>query len=169
MEQRGLMALGHILTTQCVREQPCIKAERLPALTFIGQLGFQGFWQLGLLRMICVTLVALWIRSEKAIVQSIRQKCMSKYISEQNGNSVASVLHSPSRIEQNTMYSFLLRPFAVAKDHWLMAYIRRQDTDFISTTHWELFITIQCIEKKHFLLPPFDGQWKVSLHSKLLK
>ena len=46
------------------------------------------------------------IRSEKAIVQSIRQKCMSKYISEQTGNSV-SVLHLPSRVKQ---YHILIPP-----------------------------------------------------------
>lgn len=101
------------------------------------------------------------IRSEKAIVQSIRQKCVSKYISEQTGNSVVSVLHSPSRVEQNTTFSFPMRPFPAAKDHWLMVCIRRQDIDFISTTHSELCITIQCIEKKEFLLPPFDGQWTI--------
>lgn len=43
MEQRDLMALGHVLTTQRVWEWLCIKTERLPALIFIGQLGFQGF------------------------------------------------------------------------------------------------------------------------------
>lgn len=109
------------------------------------------------------------IRSEKATVQSITQKCMSKYISEQTGNSVVSVLHSPSRVEQNTTFSFLLRPFPAAKDHWLMVCIRSQDIVFISTIHSELCITIQCTEKKHFLLPPFDGQWTLSLHSKLPK
>lgn len=39
------------------------------ALTATGQQGFQGFWQQGLFRMICMMLVALWIRSEKATVR----------------------------------------------------------------------------------------------------
>lgn len=106
------------------------------------------------------------IRSEKAIVPSISQKCMSKYISDQTGNNVTPILYSPSRVEENTTFSFLLRPFPAAKDHWLMVCRRREDIDFISSTHSELCITIQCIKKKHFLLQPFDGQWTISLHSK---
>ena len=119
MAQSDLMALGHVLTTQHVRERLCIKTERLPAPTFIGQLGFQRFWETGTIQNDLYDISCIGIRSEKAIVQSIRQKCMSKYISEQTGNSVVSVLSLPSRVEQNSMFSFLLRPFPAAKDHWL--------------------------------------------------
>lgn len=40
------------------------------------------------------------IKSEKAIVPSISQKCMSKYISDQTGNNVTPILYSPSRVEE---------------------------------------------------------------------
>lgn len=168
MEQRDLMALGHILTTQRVgmsvhqdRKTPC---SHLYWAARFSRILTTGTTQNDLYDMTCIG-----IRSEKAIVQSIRQKCMCTYISEQTGYSAVSVPHSPSRVEQNTTFSFLLSPFPAAKDHWLMVCIRRQDRDFISTTHSELCITIQCIKKKHFLLPPFDGQWTISLHSKLPK
>lgn len=69
------------------------------------------------------------IRSEKAIVQSIRQKWASKYVWEQTGSSVVSVPHWPSRVEESTMFSLLLRPSSAAKTHWLMVCIKRQGTD----------------------------------------
>lgn len=68
------------------------------------------------------------IRSEKAIVQSIRQKWASKCISEQS--AALSVPLWPSRVEQSTMSSWLLRHSPAATAHWLTVCIKRQGMDF---------------------------------------
>lgn len=70
------------------------------------------------------------IRSEKASVQSMRQKWASKCVPEQSGSSVMSVPHWPSRVEQSTMFSFLLKPSPAAKALWLTVCIKRWGTDF---------------------------------------
>lgn len=98
-----------------------------------------------------------WIRSEKAIVHSIRQQWGSKCVSEQSGSRAVSAPHGPSRAEQSTMSSLLLRP-SLLQAHWWTVCIKGQGMDFVRTIYPELCVTIQCIEKKYFLLQPLNGQ-----------
>lgn len=130
MEQRDLMALGHSLTTQYVWGMAVHLDRRTACSHFYGAESFARVLTTGTIQNDLYDTGCIGIRSEKAIVQSIRQKWASKYVSEQTASSVVSVPHWPSRVEESTMFSLVLRPSSAAKTRWLMVCIKRQGTDF---------------------------------------
>lgn len=69
MEPRDLMALGHVLAKTHVGM--AVHLDRKTALTFMGQWGLQGVWQLGPFKMISVTLAALGLEQKKQLYKAL--------------------------------------------------------------------------------------------------
>lgn len=116
MEPRDLTALGHVLAK--TRVGMAVHLDRKTACShFHGAARLARSLTIGTVQNDLCDTGCTEIRSEKAIVQSIRQKSASESVPDQRGSTAVSVPHWPSRAEQSTMFSFLLRPSPAATAH----------------------------------------------------